>query len=29
VALVKNLPERNLGIAGNVDILRTVAHELH
>jgi hypothetical protein len=29
VALVQHLPERNLGIARDVDILRTIRHELH
>jgi len=28
MALVKHLPESNLGIAGNVDVLRTVADKL-
>jgi len=28
MALVKHLPECNLGIAGNVDVLRTVADKL-
>jgi hypothetical protein len=29
VALVQNLPERDLGIARDVNILRAVADELH
>jgi len=29
VALVQNLPERNLGVARDVNILRAVADELH
>ena len=29
VALVQNLPEGDLGIAGDVNILRAVAHKLH
>ena len=29
IALVQHLPEGNLGITGNVDILRTIRHELH
>jgi hypothetical protein len=29
VALVENLPEGNLGVARDVDILRTIRHELH
>jgi len=29
VALVQNLPEGDLGIARNINILRTIAHELH
>jgi hypothetical protein len=29
VALVQNLPERDLGIARDIDILRTIADELH
>jgi len=28
VTLVENLPESNLGVAGNVDVLRTIADEL-
>jgi hypothetical protein len=28
MALVEHLPEGNLGITGNVDILSTIAHEL-
>jgi len=29
VALVQNLPERNLGVARDVNILRAIADELH
>jgi len=29
VALVKDLPERDLGITGDIDILRTIRHKLH
>jgi hypothetical protein len=29
VALVQHLPERNLGVARDVDILRTIRYELH
>jgi hypothetical protein len=29
VALVQNLPERDLGVAGNVDILGSVRYQLH
>lgn len=29
MALVQHLPEGNLGIARDVNVLRTIAHELH
>jgi hypothetical protein len=29
VALVKNLPERDLGVAGDVNILGSVRYQLH
>jgi hypothetical protein len=29
VALVQHLPERNLGVARDIDILRTIRDELH
>jgi hypothetical protein len=29
VALVEHLPEGNLGVAGDVDVLRTIRDELH
>jgi hypothetical protein len=29
VALVEHLPERDLGVAGDIDVLRTIRDELH
>jgi len=29
MALVQHLPEGNLGVARDVNVLRTIAHELH
>jgi hypothetical protein len=29
VALVEHLPERDLGVAGDVDVLSTIRDELH